>query len=150
MTDFNQDDENDPAQINPQEDDLIEAEEDLVETNESEEDESENDSVNETIRSLPKAVKIAEDPDENELVLPDDAEADLLTILESKIHAESLEDDEDLEVSALPDDSDTIQALLKPRRPDEQHCQVCWLLVRRTAPKCPEQRDDCTIFKNVG
>jgi hypothetical protein len=150
MTDFNQDDENDSAQIDPQEDDLIEAEEDLVETNESEEDESENDSVNETIRSLPKAVKISEDPDENELVLPDDAEADLLTILESKIHAESLEDDEDLEVSASSDDSDTIEALLNPRRPDEQHCQVCWLLVRRTAPKCPEQRDDCTIFKSVG
>jgi hypothetical protein len=146
MTDFNQDDENDSAQIDPQEDDLAEVEEDLVETKDSEEDESDN----ETIQSLPKAVKVVEDSDENELILPDDAEADLLTILESKIHAESLEDEEDMEQSLSHNDEDSIAALLKPRRSDEEHCQTCWLLVRRTAPKCPEQRDDCTIFKSVG
>lgn len=146
MTDFNQDDENDSAQIDPQEDDFIQTEEDLVETKDSEEDEPDN----QTIQSLPKAVKVVEDSDENELILPDDAEADLLTILESKIHAESLEDEENMEQSLSHNDEDSIAALLKPRRSDEEHCQTCWLLVRRTAPKCPEQRDDCTIFKSVG
>jgi len=146
MTDFNQDDENDSAQIDPQEDDLIQTEEDLVETKNSEENQSDN----ETIGSLPKAVKISEDLDENELVLPDDAEADLLTILESKIHAESLEDQDDIEESLSHNDEDSIAVLLKPRRSDEEHCQTCWLLVRKTAPKCPEHRDDCSIFKNVG
>jgi hypothetical protein len=95
MTDINQDNENDSAQTDPQEDDLIEVEEDLIQNSESEDDESEDESSDETIKSLPKGVKVSEDVDENELILPDDAEADLLTILENKIHAESLEDEEE-------------------------------------------------------
>jgi len=150
MTDINQDNENDSAQTDPQEDDLIEVEEDLIQNSESEDDESEDESSDETIKSLPKGVKVSEDVDENELILPDDAEADLLTILENKIHAESLEDEEEEVLVTSSDDSDNIEALLKPRRSDEQHCQVCWLLVRNNAPKCPEQRDDCTIFTSVG
>ena len=39
--------------------------------------------------------------------------------------------------------------LLQPRRPDEEHCQQCFLLVRKSAPKCPVDHDLCPLFPTV-
>jgi len=137
-----EDDENNSIQNDPQETDILEIEED--------EEDSKDSSDKETLLSYPKGTKVVnESDDENELVLPDDAEADLLTILEEKIHAESLSDEEE-EYIRSSDDTDSLVTLLQPKRLDEQHCQSCWLLVRKNAPKCPEHRDDCPIFIGVG
>jgi len=87
--------------------------------------------------------------DENELSLSDDAEKDLLTILESKILSE--EEAENLSEDAEDDVLDGVNdSVIVPRQKDEQHCQRCWLLVRSSAPRCPIHDDDCPIFKDVG
>lgn len=148
MTDFNPDDENDLAQQIPNEEDLL-VEEELFENKISEED-SEIDKTEERLEQVSKEQKIfktiEEETDENELSLPDDAEADLLTILESKIHAESKEEEEEESSSENSDSTDELTLI--PRKIDEQHCQKCWLLVRKNAPKCPVHDDDCPIFSS--
>ncbi len=151
MTDFNPDDENDLAQIIPDEDDIVEAEEpsDLIEDSEDEEDDNPDLSEESLkIKNVSKVSNVQSDSeeDENELVLPDDAEEDLLTILESKINSE-LAEQEEQEVQTSSDDSQ--EFLIMPKRVDEQHCQRCWLLVRKGAPKCPVHDDDCPIFSSA-
>lgn len=151
MTDFNPDDENDFAQIIPDEDDIVEAEEpsDLIEDSEDEEDDNPDLSEESLkIKNVSKVSNVQSDSeeDENELVLPDDAEEDLLTILESKINSE-LAEQEEQEVQTSSDDSQ--EFLIMPKRVDEQHCQRCWLLVRKGAPKCPVHDDDCPIFSSA-
>ena len=151
MTDFNPDDENDLAQIIPDEDDIVEAEEpsDLIEDSENEEDDNPDLSEESSkIKNVSKVSNVQSDSeeDENELVLPDDAEEDLLTILESKINSE-LAEQEEQEVQTSSDDSQ--EFLIMPKRVDEQHCQRCWLLVRKGAPKCPVHDDDCPIFSSA-
>lgn len=151
MTDFNPDDENDLAQIIPDEDDIVEAEEpsDLIEDSEDEEDDNPDLSEESLkIKNVSKVSTVQSDSeeDENELVLPDDAEEDLLTILESKINSE-LAEQEEQEVQTSSDDSQ--EFLIMPKRVDEQHCQRCWLLVRKGAPKCPVHDDDCPIFSSA-
>jgi len=151
MTDFNPDDENDLAQIIPDEDDIIETEEssDLIENPEDEEDDNPDLSKESLkIKDIPKTSHVQSDSeeDENELVLPDDAEEDLLTILESKINSELVEQEEQ-EFQTSSDDSQ--EFMIMPKRVDEQHCQRCWLLVRRGAPKCPVHDDDCPVFSSA-
>jgi hypothetical protein len=151
MTDFNPDDENDLAQVIPDEDDIVEAEEpsDLIEDSEDEEDDNPDLSEESLkIKNVSKVSNVQSDSeeDENELVLPDDAEEDLLTILESKINSE-LAEQEEQEVQTSSDDSQ--EFLIMPKRVDEQHCQRCWLLVRKGAPKCPVHDDDCPIFSSA-
>lgn len=148
MTDFNPDDENDLAQELPDEEDLL-SEEESPEDEVSEES-SDTDNAEERLEKLSKGQKISKDieeeNDENELRLPDDAEADLLTILENKIHAESKEEEEEESSSETSDSTDELTLI--PRKIDEQHCQKCWLLVRKNAPKCPVHDDDCPIFSS--
>lgn len=150
MTDFNPDDENDLAQELPDENDILTEEDN---EDDSLEEESTEVKSEERLETLPKGKKISkdseDDDDENELRLPDDAEADLLTILESKIHAESKEEEEE-EASSNESSDSTDELLLIPRQINEQHCQKCWLLVRKNAPKCPVHEDDCPIFTSVG
>jgi hypothetical protein len=87
--------------------------------------------------------------DENELVTADDEEADLATILQEKLRSgEDLPPDDDSEVLDVDDVTDGTP-LLQPRRPDEEHCQQCFLLVRRSAPKCPVDHDLCPLFPSV-
>ncbi|MFZ9869383.1 MAG: hypothetical protein ACO3EV_06510 [Ilumatobacteraceae bacterium] len=90
--------------------------------------------------------KRSEDIDENELSGIDDEEADLATILAEKLRSsdELAPDDEIVVVDA--DDSTDGTPLLQPRRPDEDHCQQCFLLVRKSAPKCPVDHDLCPKF----
>jgi len=85
------------------------------------------------------------DVDENEFASADDEEADLATILQEKLRSgEDLPEDE-VEVIDTDDVTDGTP-LLQPRRPDEEHCQQCFLLVRKSAPKCPVDHDLCPLF----
>lgn len=94
------------------------------------------------------ARKPSEDDDEEEEDLrnSDDMEADLSVILREKLSAAEevpLEDDE--EVQSTDDKTDGLERL-QPRRPDENQCNRCFLLVRRTAPCCPVEDDACPLF----
>ena len=87
--------------------------------------------------------------DENELGTADDEEADLATILQEKLRSgDDLPPDDDGEVLDVDDVTDGTP-LLQPRRPDEEHCQQCFLLVRRSAPKCPVDHDLCPLFPSA-
>jgi hypothetical protein len=87
-----------------------------------------------------------EEEDENEFASADDEEADLATILQEKLRSgDDLPPDEEGEVVDLEDVTDGTP-LLQPRRPDEEHCQQCFLLVRKSAPKCPVDHDLCPLF----
>jgi hypothetical protein len=35
---------------------------------------------------------------------------------------------------------------LQPKRPDENQCTQCFLLVRKSAPGCPVEDDACPLF----
>ena len=91
-----------------------------------------------------KAVPVGEDEDEDEdLLAPDDVEADLDMILKDRMVAaedEVNEDDEEPEDRNEPGDR------LQPKRADEQLCPSCFLLVRQNAPICPVGDDDCPLF----
>jgi len=78
------------------------------------------------------AAAVVEDEDEDEdLVTPDDVEADLDTILKDRMVAaddEPDEDEEELEVDDRGDPVDRIQ----PKRPGEFVCQSCFLVKHPT------------------
>lgn len=87
-----------------------------------------------------------EEVDDNEMLSKEDVEADLASILQEKLAAsdEFAPDDEVVEQEDFTDGT----AVLQPRRPDEEHCQQCFLLVRKSAPKCPVDHDLCPLFPN--
>lgn len=87
--------------------------------------------------------------DENEFASADDEEADLATILQEKLRSgDDLPPEEEGDVVDLEDVTDGTP-LLQPRRPDEEHCQQCFLLVRKSAPKCPVDHDTCPLFPSA-
>ncbi len=93
--------------------------------------------------------KRSEEIDENEMSGADDEEADLATILAEKLRSsDELSPDDEVAVVDLEDPTDGTP-LLQPRRPDEDHCQQCFLLVRKSAPKCPVDHDLCPKFPVV-
>lgn len=85
-----------------------------------------------------------EDVDDNEMLSKEDVEADLASILQEKLASsdEFAPEDEVVEQEDFTDGTPKLQ----PRRPDEEHCQQCFLLVRRSAPKCPVDHDLCPLF----
>jgi hypothetical protein len=88
-----------------------------------------------------------EDNDEDELALSDDAEADLLTLLEGKLNLEDQmeEDDEDEKLSfEVPTLEGEITLI--PRRSNEVHCPRCWFLIHENFSRCPLGDDDCPLF----
>jgi hypothetical protein len=85
-----------------------------------------------------------EDVDDNEMLSKEDVEADLASILQEKLASSDEFAPED-EVAEQEDFTDGTP-VLQPRRPDEEHCQQCFLLVRRSAPKCPVDHDLCPLF----
>ena len=90
-----------------------------------------------------------EEVDENEMSGSDDEEADLATILADKLRSnDQLELDDETAPVDIEDATDGTP-LLQPRRPDEEHCQQCFLLVRKSAPKCPVDHDLCPLFPTV-
>lgn len=95
-----------------------------------------------------KKPKSREDVDENEMSSTDDEEADLATILAEKLRSsDGLSSDDDTAPVEVDDPTDGTP-LLQPRRADEEHCQQCFLLVRKSAPKCPVDHDLCPLFSN--
>jgi hypothetical protein len=90
-----------------------------------------------------------EEIDENEMSGSDDEEADLATILADKLRSnDQLSPDDETAPVDIEDATDGTP-LLQPRRPDEEHCQQCFLLVRKSAPKCPVDHDLCPLFPTV-
>ena len=90
--------------------------------------------------------KRRDDDDENELATADDLEEDLAKMLEDKLRTSDDFAPEGEEPSYEADDSTDGTPLIQPRRPDEDHCQQCFLLVRKSAPKCPVDHDLCPKF----
>jgi len=90
-----------------------------------------------------------EEVDENEMSGSDDEEADLATILADKLRSnDQLSPDDEAAPVDIEDATDGTP-LLQPRRADEEHCQQCFLLVRKSAPKCPVDHDLCPLFPTV-
>jgi len=90
--------------------------------------------------------RVSEEEDEDEdMLAPDDVEADLDTILKDRlVTADETNEDEDDEAEA--DDRGGESDRLQPKRADEQLCSRCFLLVRRNAPNCPVGDDSCPLF----
>jgi hypothetical protein len=88
-----------------------------------------------------------DEEDENEMLAPDDVEADLDTILKDRM-VTTTEDDDDEEAAVtvkVADRSDAPDGI-QPKRADEILCTSCFLLVRPNAPGCPVEDDACPIF----
>ena len=92
-----------------------------------------------------RPVAAEEEEDDEDLVDPDDVEADLDTILKDRLVAAEDTPDED-EEEAEPEERGEAGDRLQPKRADEQLCPSCFLLVRRTAPSCPMGDEDCPLF----
>ena len=113
-------DEIDADDFEPLDDDEL-ADDDELEENAEEEEEDE---------AAPRRAAAAEEEDDDEdLVDPDDVEADLDTILKDRLVAAEEapeEDEEEVEVDERVDPSER----LSPRRSDEVQCPACFLLIR--------------------
>lgn len=127
------------------EDDLAEADEEFETIDEDFETIEEDEDTEEDATAGPVRKSVAgEDEDEDEdLLAPDDVEADLDMILKDRMVAaedEANEDDEE------PEDRSEQTDRLQPKRADEQLCPSCFLLVRQNAPICPVGDDECPLF----
>jgi hypothetical protein len=135
--DLEEGDELDDLLVEDDEDVFVEIDEDAVVADEEED-------ADPAAGPVRKTVPTAEDEDEDEdLLAPDDVEADLDMILKDRMVAaedEANEDDEEPEDRTEPGDR------LQPKRADEQLCPSCFLLVRQNAPICPVGDDDCPLF----
>lgn len=141
--------EAEPDEIDPDalEEDELEEEDDAFGTEDEtfeDEDEEEDDAEAPAARRV--VVPAGEDEDDDDdMITPDDVEADLDTILKDRLVTAEESEDEDEE--AEPDDPRTDPGdRLQPKRPDEQLCSTCFLLVRSKAPGCPMGDDTCPIF----
>jgi len=123
-----------------------EFEEELEEDDEFDDEVLEEEEEDDEAEAAAPRRRAAEDEDEDEdLLAPDDVEADLDTILKDRlVTAEEGAEDEDEEVES--DDRAGDGDRLQPKRPDEQLCSACFLLVRRNAPNCPVGDDSCPLF----
>jgi hypothetical protein len=102
------------------------------------------DDVPESDGPVRKSVSSEDEDEDDDIVAPDDVEADLDTILKDRLVA--TDDDGGNEDDEEPEDRSEAGDRLQPRRADEQLCSSCFLLVRQTAPMCPVGDDDCPIF----
>lgn len=94
-----------------------------------------------------KAKPADDEDDEDDLRTEDDVEADLSSILQDKLASpQETAPEEEEEVVGADDRTDGVERL-QPRRPDEQQCTHCFLLVRQNAPGCPIEDDACPLFK---
>ena len=87
-----------------------------------------------------------DDEDDDDLITPDDVEEDLDKILKDRLASEDVdaeEEEEEVEDRGSTDDG------LQPKRPDEQLCTSCFLLVRESAPQCPVGDELCPIFSQL-
>ncbi len=144
--DFEADGPSEPEELDEaelEEDEAFVGDDEEEEFGEDEEEEADDDATTET--PLRRAAG-EDDDDDDDMLTPDDVEADLDTILKDRlVSAEEAagEDDEEEE----PEDRSEPGDRLQPKRPDEQLCSNCFLLVRNSAPACPVGADDdCPIF----
>lgn len=87
-----------------------------------------------------------DEDDDNDLRTEDDVEADLDAILRQKLVAADDIPPEDDEDDVVVDDKTDGFERLQPKRPDEDQCPQCFLLVRKSAPGCPVEDDACPLF----
>jgi len=111
--------------------------------------------------AVDEVIEIADDPDEipvesvakkssdddDDMRTEDDVEADLDAILREKLTAADDSPPEEDEEDVVVDDKTDGMERLQPRRPDENQCTQCFLLVRNSAPGCPVEDDACPLFK---
>lgn len=87
-----------------------------------------------------------DEDDDNDLRTEDDVEADLDAILRQKLVAADDTPPNDDEDEMVVDDKTDGFERLQPKRPDENQCTQCFLLVRKSAPGCPVEDDACPLF----
>lgn len=88
-----------------------------------------------------------DDDDDNDLRTDDDVEADLDAILRQKlVAADDIPPGDDEDDMVVDDKTDGFERL-QPKRPDENQCSQCFLLVRKSAPGCPVEDDECPLFR---
>jgi hypothetical protein len=114
---------------------------DAVVEEEAEEDEDDDDTEPVAKRTKKRAEE--DDDEDDDLLSPDDVEADLDRILKDRMVTVDEDEDED---EVEPEDRGEGGDRLQPKRPDEQLCPSCFLLVRASAPACPVGDDACPIF----
>lgn len=148
---FEEAEEAEEPELEPGELDEDELDEDVLEADEEfgaiddddfpadEEEDEEEDSTGPVRRS------VSEDEDEDEeMIAPDDVEADLDTILKDRLVTTDEEDEGDEDE---PEEKGEAADRLQPKRADERLCPSCFLLVRQGAPVCPVGDDDCPLFR---
>ena len=97
--------------------------------------------------ALAKRPASDDEDDDNDLRTEDDVEADLDAILRQKlVAADDLPPGEDEDELVVDDKTDGFERL-QPKRPDENQCTQCFLLVRKSAPGCPVEDDACPLFE---
>lgn len=98
------------------------------------------------IETVAKKTSGDDEDDDNDLRTDDDVEADLDAILRQKlVAADDTPPSEDEEDQVVDDKTDGFERL-QPKRPDENQCTQCFLLVRKSAPGCPVEDDACPLF----
>ncbi|MFM8827413.1 MAG: hypothetical protein ACKORY_13320 [Actinomycetota bacterium] len=142
-------DEIEPEEIDEEleiEDDALDLDEDFEETSldldDDAADEGDDDESDVGTTVVRKAGE--DDEDDEDMLAPDDVEADLDTILKDRLASEDVaaEDEEEVET----DDRSGADDALQPKRADELLCSSCFLLVRKGAPTCPVGDDACPVF----
>lgn len=138
-------DEVEPDELDDDGEDEFGIEDDFEEAESTDADEDEDEADDSAERSGPTRRSVpTEDEDEDEdLLAPDDVEADLDTILKDRMVAADDEGDED---DDEPEERGEQADRLQPKRADEQLCPSCFLLVRHSAPVCPVGDDQCPLF----
>ena len=121
-------------------------EEDIVDLDDigAEADDAEEEVVDPS-KGMARAGGADDEDDDEDLVTPDDVEADLDTILKDRMVAAEETPAEEEEEEEFDDRGDTTDRL-QPKRPDERLCGSCFLLVRESAPQCPVGDDSCPLF----
>lgn len=99
------------------------------------------------IETVAKKSSGDDDDDDNDLRTDDDVEADLDAILRQKLVAADDSPPSDDEDETVVDDKTDGFERLQPKRPDENQCTQCFLLVRKSAPGCPVEDDQCPLFR---
>lgn len=120
-------------------------EDDVVDEFEDFDEAEEGDDTSGAAGTGPARRSVSEDEDDDdEMLAPDDVEADLDTILKDRLEAA---DEEANEEEDEPEERGESADRLQPKRADEQLCPSCFLLVRQSAPSCPVGDDECPLFR---
>lgn len=142
-------DEIEPEEIDEEleiEDDALDLDEDFEETSLDLDDDAavEGDDDESDVGTTVVRKAGDDDEDDEDMLAPDDVEADLDTILKDRLASEDVaaEDEEEVET----DDRSGADDALQPKRADELLCSSCFLLVRKGAPTCPVGDDACPVF----